>query len=359
MNTDRLSQVLDDWDKLRSVGDWQKEAGKVLFQHLFEKCPEAKPLFGFSMKVNPRNDNILKSARFARHSKFLIKMVDKTVTMLLAESETSDGEDGRTVTLTNQLILLGKKHVAYGVKPEWFPHMTESLICMLQEVTGSVSRDAWEDVFGFLCYHMDYGQKLIDKTNAATKDRATCLAIWDRFTKIDGYKRKGGIILFQHLFEICPKVKPLFGFPLDANPQSDDLLKSSRFSLHSQFLIEMIEKTMKMLGEDNETMAKSLAELGKKHVAFGVTGDMFPYMTDSVIAMLTKMLGESGFSKRDQECFSNVMSLMITDIVKGQRMVEKTLADNNKDIVIGSWEKFTKIPDYETKGGLYLFQTYV
>ena len=63
---------------------------------------------------------MLKSARFAKHSKFLIKMIDKTVMMLASESETSDDEDGRTVILTDILIKLGKKHVSYGVKPGKF-----------------------------------------------------------------------------------------------------------------------------------------------------------------------------------------------------------------------------------------------
>ena len=123
MNTSRLNKVLEDWDKVKALEDWEKQAGKVLFQNLFEKCPEAKPLFGFSMRVDSRSDNILKSHRFAKHSKFLIKMVDKTVQMLAAETETSDDEDGRTVILTDILIKLGKKHVSYGVKPEWFPYM--------------------------------------------------------------------------------------------------------------------------------------------------------------------------------------------------------------------------------------------
>ena len=356
MNTNRLNLVLSDWDKVRAMPDWQQQAGKTLFQNLFEKCPDAKPLFGFSMRVNARSDNILKSGRFAKHSKFLIKMVDKTIMMLASESETSDDEDGRTVILTDTLIKLGKKHVSYGVKPEWFPFMTESLICMLEETIGSANRDAWEDVFGFLCFQMDYGHKLIDKDYAAGKDKAICMAVWDKLASIPDYKRKGGIVLFQNLFDLCPETKPLFGFPLDVDPQSEELIKSPRFSLHSQFLINMLEKTIKMLGDDNETLAKNLLELGKKHVSFGVTGEMFPYMTDSLIAMLNEMLGKE-FTPDDQESFENVMSLMIADLVKGQRKVDKTLADNNKDIVIASWEKFTKISDYDTRGGLYLFQT--
>lgn len=113
----RLSKVLVDWDKVKLLDNWEKEAGATLFMNLFEKCPDAKPLFGFSMKTDPRSKALLKSQRFAKHSKFLIQMIDKVVLMLASESETSDDESGRAVILTDILVKLGKKHVAYGVKP--------------------------------------------------------------------------------------------------------------------------------------------------------------------------------------------------------------------------------------------------
>ena len=160
--------------------------------------------------------------------------------------------------------------------------MTESLIAMLGEFVGSKNGDAWKDIFDFLCYHMDYGHKLIDKDSAASKDKAICMAVWDRFSQIPDYKRKGGILLFQNLFDLCPEVKVLFGFPADVDPQSPALLKSARFALHSKFLLEMMEKTIGLLGEDNETLTKNLTELGKKHVSFGVTPGKFrncpPYL---------------------------------------------------------------------------------
>lgn len=121
----------------------------------------------------------------------------------------------------------------------------------------------------------------------------------------------------------------------------------------------MMEKTIGMLGEDDETLTKSLVELGQRHVAFGVKGEYFPFMTRAVIHMLKELLGESGFSKDDEQAFDVVMAMLIADMVRGQRTVDKDLSGYKKEIVTDSWAKLTKIPEYEKVGGILLFQKYV
>lgn len=147
----------------------------------------------------------------------------------------------------------------------------------------------------------------------------------------------------------------MFGFPESVDPQSDELLKSSRFGFHAEFLVDMIEKVVKMLGTDDESMEETLLKLGQKHVAFGVTGDMFPYMTKALIHMLHEMLGDE-FTDADQKAFEHVMFILIADMVKGQRKVDKDLSANKKEIVTVSWAQLAAIPDYESKGGILLFQ---
>jgi hemoglobin-like flavoprotein len=159
----------------------------------------------------------------------------------------------------------------------------------------------------------------------------------------------------QSLFEACPQVKVLFGFPVDVDPRSDELLKSKRFALHASFLMEMMEKTVQMLGDDNETLTKNLTDLGQKHVSFGVTPQYFPYMTDALIVMLKEMLG-SGFTDDDKQAFENVMAVLIADMVRGQRTIDKGLAAAKKFVVVESWKKLTKVPNYQEKGGILLFQ---
>ena len=195
LSVNKSKLVISDWEKVKALDDYEATCGKILFQHLFEKCPDAKPLFGFSLSVNPQSTALLKSKRFSRHAKFLIKMVNKTVDMLGAET-TSDDEHGRGQRLSDVLTDLGRKHVSYGVKPEFFPFMTESLLEMLAESIGDPHVDAWNDVFNFLIVQMTAGYERIQKGVAAEKDKEKCIAAWDRFSKLADYKAKGGVILF-------------------------------------------------------------------------------------------------------------------------------------------------------------------
>ena len=188
--------VISDWERLRKLDDYETTGGKILFMYLFEKCPEAKPLFGFAMSVNPRSANLLKSNRFSRHAKFLLKMLDKTVDMLGAET-TSDDEHGRGKRLTDVLMELGRKHVSYGVKPAFFPFMTQSVLAMLEDTIGNPHADAWNIVFEFLIEQMTSGYDRIQKGVAAAADKGRCMAAWDKLSKIPRYKKEGGIVLFQ------------------------------------------------------------------------------------------------------------------------------------------------------------------
>lgn len=180
--------MISDWKRVKKIEDYEMVVGKILFQNLFEKCPEAKPLFGFPIETDPRNKYLLKSPRFAQHATFLVKMVDTTVNML--------GE-GVTEHLTKMLTDLGKKHVAYGVMPEYFPFMTESLLVMLKETIGNVNDDAWQDVFDYLSSVMEAGHRRIDKDVAAKMDKDICTNVWKRLTFMRKYKEEGGVILFQ------------------------------------------------------------------------------------------------------------------------------------------------------------------
>ena len=69
------------------------------------------------------------------------------------------------------------------------------------------------------------------------------------------------------LFKKCPEAQVLFGFPLDIYPDASMLLDSHRFLMHATFLIEMIDMTINILGEDNEKLKKTMTDIGKKHAS--------------------------------------------------------------------------------------------
>jgi hypothetical protein len=188
VSADKVNHVISDWDRVKQIDNYKDVVGKLLFQNLFEKCPEAKPLFGFPMTMDPKSPALLKSSRFAKHADFLVDMVEKTVGML---------GGGLNKELTDMLHELGRKHVAYGVKPEFFCFMTQSLLAMLIKVIGNPSDGAWQDVFDFLIDNMEAGHRRIDKDVSAKKDKIKCIAIWTKLRTVKKYKEQGGVILFQ------------------------------------------------------------------------------------------------------------------------------------------------------------------
>ena len=65
---------------------------------------------------------------------------------------------------------------------------------------------------------------------------------------------------------------------------------SKRFVTHASFLINMIEKALNMLGEEDEELTKMMMELGVKHFRYGVQPDYFEYMIQCIIICLVVTL---------------------------------------------------------------------
>ena len=54
--------------------------------------------------------------------------------------------------------------------------------------------------------------------------------------------------------------------------------------------MDMIERTVELMEDDNTTLTKNMMELGQEHVAFGVTPSYFPLMTDALVKMMKDMV---------------------------------------------------------------------
>lgn len=239
--------------------------------------------------------------------------------------------------------------------------MTESIIVMLEKSLGdnftSSHKEAWTEVFEALIVDIIAAQRQLAFDEAA-KNKGAVIGAWEKFKAIDNYEEVGGVLLFQYLFENCPEAKPLFGFPADLDPKSSYLQTSSRFLKHASFLINMVDKIINMIGVDNEGLSEELCTLGKMHSTYGVKAEYFPHMTAALIRMLHDKLG-SGFTTDDEKAWNKVFDAIITDMVKGQRRLEKGLAAANKSTVIKSWRQLANTPNYEEQAGIILFKQYV
>eukprot|EP00980_Cylindrotheca_fusiformis_P012104 scaffold2923_cov121-Cylindrotheca_fusiformis.AAC.14 len=160
MSYKTVSNVIESWEMIRRIPNYEQVVGLQLFQQFFSKEPTAKVVLGFPLEMDPRAPDTMKNPRFIKKAKWFVKvfvqMIDKALDMLGPDTE----------LLTDMLLELGKRHVRYGVKPEYFPSLGKVLIDVLGDTldasvfTPTVKND-WIEVYGALSYDMIRGQKML------------------------------------------------------------------------------------------------------------------------------------------------------------------------------------------------------
>ena len=131
-----------------------------------------------------------------------------------------------------------------------------------------------------------------------------------------------GSLLFQKLFLKAPQTKVLFGFPIDLDPTSQEILKSRRFLMHAAYMIQMVDTALSMLGPDIELLTEIMTELGTKHVRYGVKKDMFAVMGECLISTLEETLGD--MTPAGKEAWVETYAALSGDMIKGQSPQRKS-----------------------------------
>ena len=144
-----VDNVLTTWELIRRIPNYKKVVGVQLFRKLFILEPDIQLIFGIPKSVDPRSDAILKNERFVKHAEYFIEMINMALGMLGPDIE----------LLTEVLLELGRKHVKYGVKPEYFPSMGRALIetvgdNLLQDQFTETIRADWSEIYSALSYDM-------------------------------------------------------------------------------------------------------------------------------------------------------------------------------------------------------------
>lgn len=146
---------------------------------------------------------------------------------------------------------------------------------------------------------------------------------WEQLRRIKNYEEVAGSLLFRKLFEIQPSTKVLFGFPIDVDPHSPELLASKRFLMHASYLIEMLDTALNMLGPDIELLSEIMLELADKHVQYGVKPEFFPAMGDALLYALEELLTTDTVTKSVKlawrETYHALSSEMIRAMVREGR----------------------------------------
>jgi hemoglobin-like flavoprotein len=124
------------------------------------------------------------------------------------------------------------------------------------------------------------------------------------------------------LFNECPKAKPLFGFPIDIDANSPEVVESRRFLAHAGYLLEMIDTALNMLGPDIEMLTEIMHELGIKHIRYGVKPDMFPVMGEALAHVLKETLGDA-FTDVVAEAWVETYAALSGDMIQAQLNAKK------------------------------------
>ncbi|GAX29564.1 hypothetical protein FisN_24Lh015 [Fistulifera solaris] len=143
---------------------------------------------------------------------------------------------------------------------------------------------------------------------------------WESVKRTKDYEKVAGTKLFRRLFDKCPQAKLLFGFPIDIDVDSPELLQSKRFIAQAIYFWNMIDTSLNMLGPDIELLTEIMTELGTKHVVYGVKPDMFPIMGDALVWTLKEMLGDK-FTEESEESWKETYGALSADMIRS--MVSK------------------------------------
>ncbi|GAX26782.1 hypothetical protein FisN_9Lh047 [Fistulifera solaris] len=139
---------------------------------------------------------------------------------------------------------------------------------------------------------------------------------WERLKRIKNYQEVAGVTVFQRLFEKCPQARVLFGFPIDIDTNSSELLQSKRFLTHAAHMMDMMDAALSMfLGPDMDMLHEIIDELADKHRRYGVTAPMFPILGEGFLLALETHLGESFFDNKMKEAWKEAYSLLSCEMI--------------------------------------------
>lgn len=134
MRSEQIVVVRKTFAKIQPISD---NAAEMFYQHLFEMYPSLRPLFKRDMK---------------KQGRMLMQMIDFAVKGL---------DDPETILPTIQA--LGKRHIGYGVKEEYYDTVGKALLWTLEQGLGSdftqEAKEAWGEAYKLLASAMIDGSK--------------------------------------------------------------------------------------------------------------------------------------------------------------------------------------------------------
>ena len=116
----------------------------------------------------------------------------------------------------------------------------------------------------------------------------------------------------RRLFELDPRAKTIYEFPLDAD--MDTIRKDPRFKVHARNIVDMFDCAVSLLGPELDSLSGALKDLGRRHLRYGVHPSYLPVMSQAVCFALDNML-KSKFTRSDRLAWEGIMQFMVTEMV--------------------------------------------
>ncbi|GKY91015.1 hypothetical protein MPSEU_000074300 [Mayamaea pseudoterrestris] len=142
-----VMNVVTSWDLLKAQPNFRETAGELIFVRIFEFDTDLMKLFKFDKA------DVRANAKFRAHADSMVDMMDMAVSLLGPDLD----------PLAEDLLDLGKRHIAYGVQMEYLPIMERAVLHameeMLQKNFTSKDRKSWELVFHFMITNMIKGMR--------------------------------------------------------------------------------------------------------------------------------------------------------------------------------------------------------
>lgn len=144
--------VVDSWEIIKAIPNYETVAGELLFRRIFEINPDATDFFHFASSGS--GDDIYKNELFHRHADAVISTVTAAVDLLKSD----DME-----TLVTVLQDLGARHVRKSLDLEKAHYdlvgqaLLDTLAKALGEAFSPEVKESWLGVYGVITEHMMLG----------------------------------------------------------------------------------------------------------------------------------------------------------------------------------------------------------
>ncbi|XP_011670834.2 uncharacterized protein LOC763287 isoform X2 [Strongylocentrotus purpuratus] len=313
----------------KTIGQDPTKHGSVMFAKLITDNPHVGKLFPFG-SMNLSYDQLLANKDLGAHGKRIIDTIGVAVSGL------DDLE-----LLIPILQDLAKRHVGYNVTKQHFKPVGGALIHALRQGLGSrftpELEAAWTAVYSVVA---DTMSPLLPAGGLTTEQKNLIKGSW---RSVAPEKAKCGAVMFAKLVTEHPHIGRLFPFG-GLNKSYQSLLMDDKVKAHGLRVMQTISDAIRVL-DNLDKLLPLFRDLGKRHVAYGVTKEHFAAVGRALINSLKETLGSS-FNDNTKNAWLTFWQL-IEDTMSEQLVAvaeDGLITRNQKEIVQRTWKMLEKDP---------------